>query len=306
MGHLKLGELIAFADPAMDKDDRKNAQAHLDGCAQCRARFISLQTFRASAMEVPVNLSSFNMSVDCVPTEYMGDFLGGRLPADEYSLYSNHIEQCDTCFERASFFNLSGIRMAEGILNMEPTPARYIEAVAPGKSVGQAEEPGSFFGKAFDWLRSPVPAYALAASLLFFMIIGSPGGSGDIIDLDSDKMFTLYQAPEHNGQSFGFSDAGRKIGEVDAGLAIRQVSSDLVEFRWNEVDDADEYQFSLQELRSNAPLEIYETTTTEPNVTVAMSMINKRKAYRWSVAGVADGSDQNKVFTAVGQFAFSR
>ncbi|VAX20258.1 hypothetical protein MNBD_NITROSPINAE04-2702 [hydrothermal vent metagenome] len=297
MTHLELADLIVFSGEPVEGDDRKKIERHLNACALCRSRLISFNTYRAALSGIPENLEPFELTDSCIPTQLMGDFLGGRLPESEYGRYSNHVDDCDYCFERAAFFTHSSAKMAEGALYTQSTPEKFIRAVVPENF--KAPPKPSLAVKIRRFFASPAPAYGLAVCLLFFMVFWSRGGPGEVIDLGSGRPFVIYEKPLQSGPSFGFSDAGRKIGEVDAGLNVVKTTDGRARFTWKPVEGADEYHFSLSEVRPNGSGKVYDLDTAAPLVMLDFSTIKTGKAYRWSVRGET-GAD--KVFSAVGLF----
>jgi len=303
MRHPKLSELVAYTDPGMEDDARARVRAHLGFCDRCMDRLISLQTFGTAVRTKSESISKpFELTEECVPTELMGDFLGDRLPPVERDDYSAHVSDCDICFERAAYFTHSSAKMAEGVLHMEKTPQRYIKAV---DKAFEETKPGprkiTTLGLLQSYLSRPVTAYALAASVLFFIAYTNVYKRAGIVSLDSNHVFTVYEAPRQSGPSFGFSDAGRKLGEIDAGLYVKQTGGGQVVFGWKHVKGAGEYRFSLVELRPTTPLEIHSVKTSYPGVTIGKSFLQVGKAYRWRVTG-EKGPD--KIFIATGQFVF--
>lgn len=302
---LSMADAVAFAGKALDEDRVKQVCAHLAVCEKCRGLFTAMQTLRSAGASlvtgIPADaLASDEIAVGCVPTETMGDYLGGRLPEDERTAYSAHVAQCGQCFDRATHFMASSARMARGMLEMETTPQRFRDAVAP--RIAQAP---SIVAATLDILRrvvsSPIPAYAFAGVILFVMITGKMGERGGaVIPLDSDKSYSIYEKPETGGPTFGFSDAGRKVGETGAGLTAERVKDGRVEFRWNTVKDAADYSLMIMEITPRGPKEVFDTKTPDTSAKVDSSLFVKGKAYRWRVTAMGE---RGRVFVAVGQFA---
>jgi len=303
MTHLELADLIVFSGEPVDGDKRKRIEGHLNACALCRSRLISFNTYRAALANIPENMAPFELTDSCVPAHLMGDFLGGRLPELEYRQYSNHLDDCDYCFERAAFFTHSSAKMAEGALYTQSTPEKFIRAVVPQKMEIKAPARRSPAEKIRRFFTSPAPAYAFTACLLLLMMFWHKDGPGGVINLDSGRSFIIYEKPMQSGPSFGFSDAGRKIGETDAGLNVAKTTGGRVRFTWKPVEGAEEYHFSLSEAQPNGFGEIYELDTAAPLVMLDVSTIKTGKAYRWSVRGET-GVD--KVFSATGLFAITQ
>ncbi|VAX16621.1 hypothetical protein MNBD_NITROSPINAE03-1959 [hydrothermal vent metagenome] len=303
MTHLKLADLIVFSGEPVEGDERKKIEGHLNACALCRSRLISFNTYRAALAGIPENLAPFELTDSCIPTQLMGDFLGGRLPESEYRQYSNHVDDCDYCFERAAFFTHSSVKMAKGALYTQSTPEKFIRAVVPEKIKIQAPAKRSLAEKIRRFFTSPAPAYGLAVCLIFFMVFWNRGGPRGIIDLDSGKSFVIYEKPMQSGPSFGFSDAGRKIGEVDAGLNVVKTTDGRALFTWKPVEGADEYHFSLSQIQPDGSGEVYDLDTTAPLVTLDISTMKTGKAYRWSVRGETSA---DKVFSATGLFVITQ
>jgi len=300
MTHLKLADLLVFSGEPVEDEERKIIQGHLNSCPLCRSRLISFNTYRSALFEIPDNLAPFELTDKCVPTELMGDFLGGRLPESEFAEYSSHTDGCDLCFERAAFFTHSSVKMAEGAFHIPATPDKFILAVAP-KKVARKDPPKlSLAIKVRRFFTSPAPAYSLAVCLLVLMVFWNRGGPREIIDLDSGGLFTIYEKPLQSGPSFGFSDAGRRIGETDAGLNVEKTSDGRLQFSWKPVEGAEEYHFSISEAKANDTGELFARNTATPPVMLDISAIKTGKAYRWSVRGET-GAD--KVFSATGLFA---
>lgn len=302
---LSIADAVAFAGKGLDDDRIKEISAHLAVCGKCRGLFTAMQTLRSAGAALVSGTTADAMASDeitdaCVPTETMGDYLGGRLPERERNAYSAHVAECGQCFDRAAHFTVSSARMARGLLEMEPTPHRFRDAVAPRN----ARIP-SVFVAVRDVLRrvvsSPIPAYAFAAVVLFVMMTGRVGGPvGAVIPLDSDKSYSIYEKPETSGPTFGFSDAGRKVGETGAGLTVERVNDGRVEFRWNTVKDAADYSLMIMEITPRGPKEVFDTKTPDTYVKVDSTLFTKGKAYRWRVTTTGENG---RVFVAVGQFA---
>jgi anti-sigma factor RsiW len=301
-----MADAVAFAGKALDDDRVTQVAAHLAVCEKCRGLFTAMQTLRSAGASLVSNtpadsVASDEIAVGCVPTETMGDYLGGRLPEDERIAYSTHVAQCGQCFDRAAHFTASSARMARGMLETGPTPQRFRDAVAPR----DAQAPW-VFAAVRDILRrvvsSPVPAYAFAAALLFVMITGKMGGRGGVVvPLESDKVYSIYEKPETGGPTFGFSDAGRKVGETGAGLTVGRIVKDgRVEFRWNTVKDAADYSLMIMEITPRGPKEVFDTKTPDASAKVDATLFVKGKAYRWRVTATGENG---RVFVAVGQFA---
>jgi hypothetical protein len=302
---LSMADAIVFAGKALDDDRGKEVCAHLAVCEKCRGLITAMQTLRSAGGELVAGtpkdaLASDEISAGCVPTETMGDYLGGRLPEDERIAYSAHVADCGQCFDRAAHFMMSSAQMARGMLEMETTPQRFRDAVAPR----EVHAP-SVFTAVRDILRravsSPIPAYAFAGVILFVMITGRAGGQGGaVIPLDSDKSYSIYEKPETGGPTFGFSDAGRKVGETGAGLTVERIKDGRVEFRWNTVKDAGDYSLMIMEITPRGPKEVFDTKTPATTATVDTTLFGKGKAYRWRVTATGENGH---VFVAVGQFA---
>lgn len=303
---LSIATAFAFAGKALDDDRVAQVAAHLAACEKCRGLFTAMQTLRSAGASLVSNTPADSAASDetpatCVPTETMGDYLGGRLPEDERLAYSTHVAQCGQCFDRAAHFTVSSARMARGMLEMAPTPKRFRDAVAPR----YAQAPW-VFAAVRDILRrvvsSPVPAYAFAAVILLVMITGKMGGRGGfVIPLESDKVYSIYEKPETGGPTFGFSDAGRKVGEAGAGLTVERIVKDgRVEFRWNTVKDATDYSLMIMEITPRGPKEVFDTKTPDTAAKVDTTLFVKGKAYRWRVTATGENG---RVFVAVGQFA---
>ncbi len=306
MSHLDISELLAYADPALKDEAREKAKAHIETCGSCRARFISLQTLRASLNTAPENIVAHKLTDNCVPEELMGDFLGNRLPEAERAIFSEHTKECDICFERAAYFTWSSANMAAGVLDIiGQTPERYKAAVlnrSPEPQTTADPKPSIWetFGR---WISSPAPAYAFAASLLIFMLFWTPNSSDQIIDIGSNGVFSLYEQPKQSGPSFGFSDSGRKLGESDAGLSVEKTNDGRIRFSWSKVEGAEGYNFHLAEITPAGAKDIFDTKTTETFIVAPRDLTSPGKAYRWKVSGE---TESNTIFTAQGQFAFSR
>lgn len=303
---LSIATVAAFVGKALDEDRARQVSAHLAVCEKCRGLFTAMQTLRSAGggliAGTPADaLASDEISVGCVPTETMGDYLGGRLPENERIAYSAHVAECGQCFDRAAHFMASSARMARGLLELEKTPQRFRDAVAP--RVAQAP---SIFVAARDILRrivsSPIPAYAFAAVILLVMITGRMGERGGfVVPLDSDNSYSIYEKPETGGPTFGFSDAGRKVGETNAGLAVERIVKDgRVEFRWNAVKNAADYSLMIMEITPRGPKEVFDTKTPDIYAKVDAALFVKGKAYRWRVTTTGENG---RVFVAVGQFA---
>ncbi|MBI4665754.1 MAG: zf-HC2 domain-containing protein [Nitrospinae bacterium] len=305
MKHLTLEELIACVDPSLPEDGKASLAGHLAGCAECRDRLVSIHSLRsAGARLMDADLKSpkpLPVTADCPPMETMGDYLGGRLPADERAKYATHMAWCDACFERATYFTSSAIKMAAGVLVTPATPEKYLNAAAPAPTrMGIGRKLMVALGNA---LKSPVPAYAFAAVLALFMFLGDGWFTGgELIPLKSDSNFTIYVKPDQAGASFGFPDAGGKVAETPAGLRMK-ISGGDVHFSWNAVDGAKEYGFTLLEITPRGLKDVFGQKTGNPEISVsALSLLNG-SAYRYKVTGV-NNSDQ--VFSAAGQFAFNK
>lgn len=303
---LSIASAIAFAGKALDDDRVKEISAHLAVCEKCRGFFAAMQTLRSAGDALvsgtPADaVASDEIAAACVPTETMGDYLGGRLPEEERLAFSAHVAECDQCFDRAAHFMASSARMTRGLLEMETTPRKFRDAVAPR----EAQAP-SVFAAVRDILRrvvsSPVPAYAFAGVILLVMITGKMGGTGGyVVPLDSDKAYSIYEKPETGGPTFGFSDAGRKVGESGSGLTVERIGKDgRVEFRWNAVKDAEDYSLMIMEITPRGPREIFDTKTPDTSAKVDSALFTKGKAYRWRVTATGGNG---RVFVAVGQFA---
>ena len=296
-----LNELLAFADPSLSESGRRKIAAHVSTCEACRKKFISLQTLKNSVRQVPERLENFDLTPSCVPTEEMGDFLGKRLPDQLRETYSNHIAICEMCFERAAYMSSETVKMTEGVLSMAPTPANYKNAVLPkGHAVTEKPEKASHRKTVRRWFSSPVPAYAFAATLLLFIAINFSGGilGGDISKLAHDENFSFYEEPDQSGPSFGFSDAGRKVGQSEAMLDVEK-TGDGIRFSWNRVEGARTYSFSLSELTPAGPRELLKAGVETTEITIEASKFTPATAYHWVVRGF---SDDETAFTAAGQF----
>jgi len=304
-GHLDLARIIMYVDPALSTKDRAPLAEHIKNCRVCSEKVISLLTLRSSFAMTPEEVKSLELTPDCVPLDLLSDFLGGRLAGMEMEKYSSHLDDCDLCFERAAYFSHSSVKMTEGVLRIERTPIKFLEAVAPGLSPSSSRQMviaarQSLGRRIAEWIASPIPAYAFAATLLFFLAFG--GGKPSVVDLGAHKTFSIYEPPTAPGPSFGFSDAGRKVGEADAGLAV-SVKGGIVNFQWNAVQGVDEYRLIITEMDLAGPREVYNSKTAEPGATMDINSFGQGRAYRWSVNGVRP--DKN-IFTATGQFAIHK
>ncbi|MDH4184467.1 MAG: hypothetical protein OEV92_09615 [Nitrospinota bacterium] len=302
--HPGLAELLMFQDAALPPKQREPLADHMRVCAQCRDKIISLLTLKNSLAVAPEDVKPIELSAECVPMELMGDYLGGRLAAGEWERYSTHTQQCDICFERAAYYSHSSVKMTDGVLRMEPTPLRFLQAVAPGITIKTNEEritvKESAVGRIWRWVTSPIPAYAFAATLFLFLAFGGRGPL--VVDLGSHQAFSIYEPSKSPGPSFGFSDAGRKVGEAGAGLAVN-LSGDAVNFSWNGVEGAEEYRLVISELDPSGPREVVTIKTGQPGAHVDLGQLSPGKAYRWNVHGVRM---DNNVFSATGQFAIAK
>lgn len=301
MKHMTLEELVSYADPSLAESDRRKVAAHFSSCPQCRKRFISLQTFKNAVSQIPAPLEDLVLTADCVPTELMGDFLGRRLQEKEQETFSAHVATCEICFERAAFMTSETVKMTEGVLAMRPTPDHFKNAVLPErKSVAVKKKKISFIDAASRWFTSPIPAYAFAAVLLLFLVIGKTGPDGGFINLAQDSSFSFYEQPAQSGPSFGFSDAGRKVGEKPADLDMEKTAGGDLLFSWEAIEEVATYYFTLFKITASGPLEVYEASVEDNEVIVPMKSITDKTAYRWKVSGI---TDKNILFSATGHFA---
>jgi len=299
--HLSVAQLLEFADArTSDEKGRARGKMHMDSCAICREKLISLQSFKFGLNDATSNVKELVLTNECIPTEIMGDFLGNRLPADEKKTYSTHVAGCDICFERAAYFSWSSAKMTEGILAMSGIGAKYKQTaydLVKGTS-STPEQTSSFIDRIARWVSSPAPAYAFAVVLLLFMVAGPWGTKTNLTDLGSDNQFSFYEKPTHAGPSFGFADAGRKIGEAPAALSVKNSGEDFL-FSWAHLKNARVYNIKLFRITTGGPVEVYEGSTTEATATVPAHMISDNLAYRWKVTGE---TDNGKIFMAEGQF----
>ncbi|MBI4829541.1 MAG: zf-HC2 domain-containing protein [Nitrospinae bacterium] len=304
MKHLSIEELAALADPAMEAASRKTAMAHMESCAPCRARLASLMTLRSALGGAPTRplLSTPAPGPECVPTEEMGDYLGGRLTADMRERFAAHVAGCDECFGRAAYFESAAARMTRATLQAVETPPRFLAAVAPGLAKrGRAEPVGeSMSARVRRWFASPLPAYAAAAAMLVLML--SSNGAREVIDLNSQTAFAIYERPLASGPSFGFSDAGRKVDETPARLFVTRTGGRVV-FTWAAVEGAKEYHFVIEELAPSGPREIHRAAALAPRAEVDGEALEPGRAYRWRVAG---SIGDERIFAAAGQFTLAR
>ncbi len=302
MEHLIWADLLAYGDPSLKDKEREPVAEHMKSCPTCRDQYISIQSLRSALRKSPPPLIPFVLTEDCIPEELLGDFLGGRLPSSGQTLYSNHTADCDICFERAAYLTWAGAKMTEGMLTMDPTPERY-KSIALNRAPAESNaSPPSFslWNVARRWIGSPVPAYAFAASLVFFLFIGTFGSQEGVVSLKGDQVFTLYEKPSHSGQSFGFSDAGRKVGEVDAGLSVSREDDGRFRFGWKPVEGADNYNFYLTRLDTAGAKNFFDTKTNLTEVYTAASLLSPGSVYMWKVTGATETGD---IFVAKGQFA---
>ncbi|MGK7346572.1 MAG: hypothetical protein ACNS63_12275 [Candidatus Nitrospinota bacterium M3_3B_026] len=300
MRHLKTVELLAFADPSFKDKERAGAREHLEQCEKCRSAYISLMTLRSAMRALPESVERFEPSEGCVPVELMGDFLGGRLPAASGEAFSSHVAECDACFERAAWFTRSTVRMTEGVLRMSPTPERFKRAVAPDAAAATSAAEAaslSWRGAVLRWVRSPIPAYAFAASLILFLLFW-PGGQKGVVDIGSDAVYSIYERPERIGPAFGFADSGRKIDEAPAGLMVNESLTGL-SFRWAPVEGAEEYSLVLTELGGEAE-KVYKTKTALPEASIPTGAISANRAYTWKVTAETDGG----IYITSGRFVY--
>ncbi|MDH5638356.1 MAG: hypothetical protein OEZ04_07690 [Nitrospinota bacterium] len=303
--HLSMVELLMFQDPALPQKEREPLSDHINTCAPCREKVISLLTLRSALILAPEDVKPLELTARCVPTEVLGDFLGGRLPDLDWRAYSAHTDGCDICFERAAYFSHSSVKMTEGVLRVEPTPLKFLQAVAPGmtsKAPTTEALPSRETKSALilRWVTSPIPAYAFAATLLLFLAFGGKGPQA--MDLGSHQSFTIYEPATSPGPSFGFSDAGRKVGQANAGLTVK-TRRGAVDFSWDSVEGASEYRIVINEMDPSGSREILNIKTFQPGASVDLDNFGQGRAYRWSVNGVQQ--DRN-MFSATGQFAISK
>ncbi|MDH5679634.1 MAG: hypothetical protein OEZ55_02435 [Nitrospinota bacterium] len=303
--HMSLAELVMFQDPALEQKTREPLANHIKECAICREKVISLLTLKSAFSSAREVITSMELTGDCVPTEVMGDFLGGRLPEQEWQAYSRHTDMCDTCFERIAYFSYSSVKMTEGVLRMEPTPQKFLQAVAPGLIQSAPKTDIRPIREAIKdrvarWIASPIPAYAFAATLLLFLAFGGKGPQA--VDLGSHQTFTIYEPPTSPGPSFGFSDAGRKVGQAQADMKVN-VRRGVVSFSWQGVEGAQNYRLVIKEIDPSGSKEVLNLDTVQPGATVDLDTLRQGRAYRWSVHGV---QPDNNIFTATGQFAIAK
>ncbi|VAX16387.1 hypothetical protein MNBD_NITROSPINAE02-33 [hydrothermal vent metagenome] len=305
MEHLIWADLLAYGDPSLKDNERELVATHMKSCPTCRDRYISIQSLRGALKKTPPPFIPFDLTIDCIPEELLGDFLGSRLPSSEQNIYSNHTIACDICFERAAYLSWAGAKMAEGSLAMNPTPERYKAAIlnrAPAES--EAPRPSfSVWNIASRWIKSPVPAYAFAASLAFFVFFGAFGGQEGVVPLTDDQVFTLYEKPSHSGPSFGFSDAGRKVGEVEAGLTVNREDDGRFRFGWKPVEGASDYNFYLTRLDTAGADNFFDTKTALTEVYTGANTLSPGSVYTWRVTGSTQTGD---IFVARGQFALPK
>ncbi len=303
--HLSVAQLLEFADARTDdKKGRALNKEHLGSCAICREKLISLQSLKFGLNDATDNTKELVLTNECIPTELMGDFLGNRLPSHEKQVYSNHVAGCDTCFERAASFSWSSSKMTEGVLAMSGIGGKYKQTaydLVKGTSPA-TKQTSSFLDRIAGWIASPAPAYAFAVVLLLFMVVGPWGTQTSLTDLGSDNLFAFYEKPTHSGPSFGFADAGRKIGEVPASLSVKNSGEEFL-FTWADLENARGYNIKLFKITTGGLVEVYEGSTTEATAMVPAYMISDSLAYRWKVTGE---TDNGKIFTAEGQFMLAK
>lgn len=300
--NLPLADLLSLADPSLSKERRAELTQRLSASADARDRLIGLMSLKNGLKKTaPANVAPYDLTDACIPTEEMGDFLGGRMPETERIAYSAHVAECDPCFERAAFFTASTTAMTAGMMTMEKTPAHFKAALLPGATVaeptpfplrkGPAPKPA-----VVRWLSSPITAYAMAATLLIALVTGN--GGSKVIPYESDASFSLYETTPAGGPSFGFSDTGRLVGNVDAGLTVESDGAGGVSLHWAPVEGADRYMVTLTRLTAKGPKDVLELTATEPMVTIGAASLAQGELYRYRIAGTSG----DRLFVAAGQF----
>tara|TARA_B100000959_G_scaffold32793_2_gene31264 strand:- start:15929 stop:16867 length:939 start_codon:yes stop_codon:yes gene_type:complete len=305
MTHVELIELITFTDPSLDKSKRESVAQHLNICPECRAKLISFNIFKNSFVKLTHRFDTFQLTESCVPEGLMGSCLAGQLSQLEFEKFSNHIIECDICFERAAFFSESENNMTEAVPHMDKTPERFLRAVVPSKKnlqPSQARPTPSISRTIWGWISSPVHAYAVAVSMLVLIFILAPNNTNRILDLNSANEFIIYKSPTTPRLSFGFSDASQKVGSQAAGLVVVAKPNNKVHFSWNTLEKADEYQFILQEINTSGPKKIYDIKTPSSFVEIDLNSITPGKAYRWIVTGSIGAG---KLFATKGQFTLT-
>jgi hypothetical protein len=81
------------------------------------------------------------------------------------------------------------------------------------------------------------------------------------------------------------------------------VQGGAVNFRWNDMQGADEYRLVISEIDPSGPREVYNMKTRRPAAAMDVGSFGPGRAYRWSVNGVRP---DNNIFTATGQFAINK
>ncbi|MBF0170542.1 MAG: hypothetical protein HQK87_05570 [Nitrospinae bacterium] len=304
---LPLGDLLSLADPGLSPERRAELTGRLAASTDERARLIGLLSLKnglkKAAPPLPI---PFELTDACVPTEEMGDFLGGRMPTAEREVYSRHVADCDPCFERAAFFTASSAAMTGGVMAMEKTPARFRAALVPDYADAPVASPlarrigPSPVARMGRWLASPLPAYALAATLLIALVAGpkTPG----LTEYQGESSFSLYELDPQGGASFGFSDTGRLVGESVADLSARRADNGDVTLGWRPVEGADRYLVTVTRLTPKGPVDLLELPATEPTVTIPAASLAPGELYRYRIAGTAG----ERLFAATGQFGVPR
>ncbi len=301
---IPLSDLLALTDPGLSPERRAALTARLSNDTD-RARLVGLVSLKnALKKSAPALPTPFELTDACIPTDEMGDFLGGRMPETERRRYATHVAECDPCFERAAFFTTSSAAMTGGMMTMEKTPAHFKAAILPNGSSSvdnviplMASQPSrKGIGR---WLASPVTAYALAATLLVALVTG--GNGPNVTPYESDAGFSLYETDPTGGPSFGFADTGRLVGEQEAGLTVTGDGDGGVTLSWAPVEGADRYLIAVSRLTPKGPRDLLEMSATEPSVAIPADKLAAGELYRYRIAGTTG----DRLFVATGQFGLT-
>jgi len=300
--HLQLAQLLAYADPALTEEARSEMASHISCCSDCRDQFIAIQNLKVNLDNSRHSIDSISITNKCVPDDLMGDFLGNRLPLPERESFSAHLLNCDGCFERAAFYTTATLKMTDALLVMEKTPDHFKEAVLPQKGGTQQATPSPLSGlieTIRSIFRSPIPAYGFAATLLLFLVVGSPSPQRTLVPL-SGGSFSLYAIPAQSGPSFGFSDAGQKTGESAANFSV--TLDDKLTLRWDAITGATRYTVTIAAIANDGTAtEIYAGSVADPALSIDSAPLQSGTLYRYRVTGQSGES----IFVGAGQFALA-
>ncbi len=296
MEHISLDKIISYSVNQLKNKENTAIEGHLAICERCHAIFMGLKS-----VEKPLRQSFVQEKAtsSCPEDWEIGALIQKELPSEISERITTHLKDCGFCIDRAAVYHKS---LKLGVAPFETPESWKLKAIHALKAEKTVKEPKvSLIQRILDFLPDltfPVPAAAgFAAALLAIAVLVwtfMPGKARFITIASSEK---LIIRDSEIPLAFGFNGTD-EIKEVEI-MDISLKGKDIV-FKWEPLEGAVEYEFSLKE--GNKIIHDI-ITINQPTASLSKDLIKKERLYSWLIAGK---TREGRYFEHTGDFVLAK